>query len=572
MDKKTIIVLISCFLGIFAWQQFVLHTWPPRKITPKQVIGTNTAPTEVSQATSAQGSSSTNTPTWTPQKPGETGASIVATPEVREPEKIVQLQNKLISMEFTTYGAGVKSASFLAHKIKEKSGDIPVKLNLAVPSPHGDIPAFSFITGGIPTGNESYKVKAAEEQIVFEGRSGPFALKKTFSFETQDPYRLHLQVEVTNTSAHIVQLSRSALNMGRIHKIADHESTLLLGLDYYVVDSIKRKKFDKLQKQPFDDQRPITWAALKNQYFTIVAEPSEKSNGISGNVASKVKTKEDVFGSLSFPDKVLAPNESMTVEYQLYIGPKEYKRLKNAGHEKEDIMEFSVFMGLSIAPFRYIAEILLIVLVWAYGLVKNYGLAIVLVTILIKLLFWYPTGRATMSMKKMQLLQPKMEELRKKYDKDTTKLNSEMIKLYKDYKINPLNGCLPLLLQIPVFFAFYSILQSSVELRGAEFLWVNDLSKPDTVMHLFGLPINPLPLIMGATMVWQQKITPTSMDPIQAKIMMFLPLVFLFICYNFSSGLALYWTVQNLLSILQTWINLKRSPATLELATPKIKR
>jgi YidC/Oxa1 family membrane protein insertase len=181
---------------------------------------------------------------------------------------------------------------------------------------------------------------------------------------------------------------------------------------------------------------------------------------------------------------------------------------------------------------------------------------------------WYPQAKANLSMKKMQLLAPKLKELQEKYKEEPAKLNTEMMKLYKDFGVNPLGGCLPLLIQMPVFLGFYYMLLSSVELRGQTFFWIHDLSRPDTVFVIpgLGLPINPMPLIMTATMMWSMHITPQpqGVDNPAAKMMKWMPLLMLVFCYNFSSALSLYWTVQNLLSIVQLYYNLNQPMPKLE--------
>jgi len=156
-------------------------------------------------------------------------------------------------------------------------------------------------------------------------------------------------------------------------------------------------------------------------------------------------------------------------------------------------------------------------------------------------------------MKRMAALQPQMKAIQEKFKDDPPKMNRKMMEFMKEHRVNPMGGCLPVLLQMPVFFGFFLMIKSAIELRGAEFLWACDLSKPDTVAWLLGIPITPLPLIMGVTMLWQARLTPVApgMDPMQQNIMKYMPLMFLFILYNFSSGLTLYWTVQNLLSIAQ---------------------
>ena len=171
-------------------------------------------------------------------------------------------------------------------------------------------------------------------------------------------------------------------------------------------------------------------------------------------------------------------------------------------------------------------------------------------------------------MKRMQLLTPKMTELRERYKDDPTKMNEELMKLYREYGVNPFGGCLPMLVQIPIFFGFYSMLGSAIELRNSHFLWIHDLSQPDTITHIAGFPINLLPILMGGTMLWQMSLSPKSGDPSQQRVMYFMPVIFLTFCYNYASGLALYWTTQNLFSIVQLYWTRNQPVAKLQKIKP----
>jgi YidC/Oxa1 family membrane protein insertase len=221
------------------------------------------------------------------------------------------------------------------------------------------------------------------------------------------------------------------------------------------------------------------------------------------------------------------------------------------------IMDFGGFFG-------FFAKILLLSMNGLHAMHLSYGWSIIAITIVIKLLFWPLTNASTRSMKRMAALQPQMKALQEKYKDDPKKMNQKLMEFMKENRVSPMSGCFPIILQIPVFFGFYKMLQSAIELRGASFLWARDLSQPDTIASIPGLdfPINPLPLIMGATMLWQSHLTPPSpgMDPMQQKIMKYMPLMFIVFLYNFSAGLSLYWTVQNLLSIAQ--MKLTRSAGT----------
>ena len=206
--------------------------------------------------------------------------------------------------------------------------------------------------------------------------------------------------------------------------------------------------------------------------------------------------------------------------------------------------------------FGFFAKILLVSMNGLHALGLSYALVIIAITVIIKVLFWPLTQASTRSMKRMQALQPQIKAIQEKFKDDPMKVQRKTMELWKEHKISPLGGCLPMFLQLPVFIGFYRMIQSAIELRGAKFLWVCDLSRPDTLFIIPGLnfPFNALPLLMGVTMLWQARLSPPSpgMDPAQQKMMKYMPLMFLFILYNFSAGLTLYWTVQNLLTIAQT--------------------
>ena len=242
----------------------------------------------------------------------------------------------------------------------------------------------------------------------------------------------------------------------------------------------------------------------------------------------------------------------MEYQYTLFTGPKEYNTLRSLRKQTNEgvdaVMGFTGFFGVFATGLLLAMNKLV-----DWGL--SYGWAIVAITVIIKILFWPLTQASTRSMKRMSALQPQMKAIQDKYKEDPQKMNRKLMEFMRENKVSPLGGCLPILLQLPVFFGFYSMLQSAIELRGASFLWTSDLSQPDTLFIIPGLeiPFNLWPLLMGAAQLWQTSMTPPSpgMDPAQQKIMRYMPLMFVFILYNFSAGLALYWTVQNLLSIVQ---------------------
>jgi YidC/Oxa1 family membrane protein insertase len=229
---------------------------------------------------------------------------------------------------------------------------------------------------------------------------------------------------------------------------------------------------------------------------------------------------------------------------------------------------------MNFGMWKLVSQFLLNFMNLIYSFVGNYAVAIFLLTACVKGVLWPLQNKANKSMRKMSALAPKMQELKAKYKDDPTKMNQEVMKLYKQHGVNPVGGCLPMMIQIPIFFGLFSMLGQAAELRNASFLWVHDLSQPDTVAHIPGLgwPINILPLIMGSTNLWLMRMTPKTGDSTQQRVMMFMPLIFLFFCYNFAAALALYYTTQNLFTILQLYQNRKQPLPVLEKAAPAGKK
>ena len=305
----------------------------------------------------------------------------------------------------------------------------------------------------------------------------------------------------------------------------------------------------------------ILWTAVSNQYFATILAPQETTgqqvwampvNVPNADGEPQVKAIE---GALEIPGFSLQAGETKTVTFQIYAGPKEFTRLAKLPNDQADIMNF----GWA----KWVSELLLTVMNTLHAWVKSYALAIIIMTIIIRSLLWPLQNAATKSMRKMSKLSPIMNELKEKYKDDPQRMNQETMKLYKEYGVNPFGGCLPMVVQIPIFFGFYGMLDKAIELRNSSFLWVHDLSQPDTIFHLGGIPINILPLVMAATQLWQMAITPKTGDPAQQRMFLFMPLIFLFICYNYASGLALYWTVQNLFFVTQMYLTRKQADAPL---------
>lgn len=297
---------------------------------------------------------------------------------------------------------------------------------------------------------------------------------------------------------------------------------------------IEEVKIDDLKKGSVAYGQDVSWTSFQSKYFLSVVVPGEKTL----ERAQVLRDGDAIVNLLKTPYISLLGGEQVSLNYLVYIGPKDPQLLKAAGHQLDEVVHFGFF--------NILAQPLFMVLTFFYGFFKNYGVSIILLTILIKLLFWPLTHKSYSSMKSMQKLQPEMQKLRDKYKNDKEKLNKEMMALYKTHSVNPLGGCLPMIVQIPVFFALYKVLLDSIALRHAPFaFWLTDLSAKD--------PYYITPLLMGVTMFIQQKMTPSTADPMQAKIFMMMPVIFTFMFLNFPSGLVIYWLVNNLLTILQQY-------------------
>lgn len=289
-----------------------------------------------------------------------------------------------------------------------------------------------------------------------------------------------------------------------------------------------------LQKEGKRYQSPV-WVGFGDKYFlsALLSDPTASLRSV------ELSARDSFMQSrLLLAESTLPPSTTLTHTVTLYLGPKDIDILKSVGSRLED----SVDLGW----FAVIAKPFLLTLKFLHRYVGNYGLAIIIITIVLKILFYPLTYKSYKSMKEMQKIQPLMEKIKEKYKDDRNAMNQEIMKLYQEHRVNPLGGCLPMVVQIPVFFALYKALMFSIELRHAPFyLWITDLSSKD--------PYYITPIIMGATMFIQQKMTPTSMDPTQAKIMLMLPVIFTFMFLNFPSGLVIYWLVNNILSIAQQY-------------------
>ncbi len=390
-----------------------------------------------------------------------------------------------------------------------------------------------------------------EKVLVFKKEiEDTIVLEKTYKWKPYS-YAVDLKISLRNISKTPLE-DNLGLSFYFLPYQEDEPSYNRSRMTYFTGKKINKVYLKKLHKDILFLKEPITWIGFENNYFiqAVIPLDKERYSFVSRMTNVEKNLVQLVYLSQTFS---LAPQEAHTWNFRLYLGPKETKELKKAGH--------NLVASIDYGWVSFLAKPLLVVLNWLYVYTHNYGIAIIILTVLIKLIFWPLTHKSYQSMQKMKTIQPLIAQIREKYKDDREKLNQELLALYRTYKVNPMGGCLPIILQIPFFFALYRMLYSSVELRHQPFcLWINDLTAPDRlsvgvhIPYLGGIPV--LTILMGVSMFVQQKMTPSPGDPRQEKMMLLMPVIFTVFFVNFPSGLVLYWFVNNLLSIVQQyWIN-----------------
>jgi YidC/Oxa1 family membrane protein insertase len=571
MDRTAWIVVALCVIGLVAWQIYVAKQMPPR---PPPV---NVASGEASPTASPKVFEASPPP-----------ATTEITPKTAEPvpsfaEKIETLRNSDVELRLTNRGGGIKEAVLL-RQMAEKGQH--VVLNSALNTPIGAI----IEQPSAPALSEFTASTVSNSVVQFEGTTAEqVAIRKKFFFEkspeNKDNYVIEMDVDLENRGSKPYQNAGYFVALGSAAPIhpKDYPSYTRL---VWCIDG-KAKGIDvgwfgssggflglgQRAARPYYQENiaGAEWVAVSNQFFTTLMAPlTAKATGVWGRrfdidygPDQKLPAIE---GALGMPGFQLQPGQTYNARFEIYTGPKLYHRLAQLSHNEAEVMDFGMF--------KIVCQLLLNFMNLLHSWLHDYGLAILALTTIIKLTLWPIQNRANRSMRQMAALSPKMQELKDKYKDDPTRMNQELMKLYKQYGINPVGGCLPMMIQIPIFFGLFKMLGQAVELRNARFLWVKDLSQPDTIAHLplLGWPVNIIPILMALTQIWLMAMTPKTGDPTQRRVMMFTPLIFLFICYNFAAALALYYTAQNLFSILQFYQNKRQPMPTLEKVAPSAKR
>ncbi|MFH1381152.1 MAG: membrane protein insertase YidC, partial [Candidatus Omnitrophota bacterium] len=385
---------------------------------------------------------------------------------------------------------------------------------------------------------------------------GFLSITKKYVFRNSLDY-IGLSVVVKNLSSHDILFSYQITGPSGLKK-ADS----VAGRNFLEANALINGKTwkTKVGKKTIEKNGMISWVALKNRYFSLILQSFDpaKSLIVQSEGTEKLVTR------LNSGSYRIVPSETVTSEYCFYAGPLDDKKLAVLGNEDmSGIVDYGFFGPVS--------KVLLAILNFFYNVMHNWGVAIICLTVLINVILFPLTYKSFSSMQKMKKIQPHMAKLKELHKDNPHKLNKETMELYKKYNVNPLGGCLPMLLQMPIFIALYQGLMRSIELKGSHFLWVKNLARPDAVPLPFSLPVigssvNILPLLMVGMMVIQQKISQGTMEgttPEQAKqqkmMMMFMPIIFGFLFYQMPSGLVLYWLTNTVLMTAEQTFIVKRT-------------
>jgi YidC/Oxa1 family membrane protein insertase len=488
-------------------------------------------------------------------------------------QQFVTLENDSICVRFNTVGAAIQDVK-LKHYPAIRGQNTPFVFNENI-----RLPALT-----LAFGNASQCLLANYEIVAHSPLNVTFrkilkngvVVEREYQLAPHEiPYVLTTQLRLTNPTEKTYDLQNAFVSLGSFPPTAGDTLGDYLNFGYYdgkkahfigVNDFRAKSGFLGMGREPAKNQITgndrIVWGSVKNQFFTGVFTPKIPGCGFVAMPSTIVdpasgKINDSVVGSIQLPVGRIDPGQIKTIDADFYIGPKDYVLLDRLGQEQDLVMQFGVF--------GFVSKLLLLLMKGIYALLGNWGITIIVLTVLVKLLLWPLTTAQVRSSRKMSKLQGPIKKIKEKYRDNPQKLQAETLKLFRDNRVNPAAGCLPLIIQIPIFLGLYFMLRTTAEMRFAPFLWIPDLSLPDTIAHLGNFPLNILPLIMGASMIWQMQVMPTpSIDGAQKWVFKLMPIVFLLFCYNFPSALVLYWTIQNLLTIAQQIIlNRKNDDALL---------
>ena len=576
MNKQELTIVIFLFAVLLGWGLLsgnrAKQAPPAQPLPPGQQAVTPAQPAAPSLAAD-------DTPVAVVADPAATSVTETVA-ETLPPETHISIANDLVELMISSRSGSICSAELFAYRARVDKDSDPVVLDFSE--------RHALAISGIPgLGTNTHYELEVVSGVGKVSRRLSSGLIFERSIRIADGYRLEIEDTYINAGSQPVVLPSHGLACGPMQMI--ETKSQMRGISYLGLDTLaaegnirvihwgkklgdffgaKGSKFScarpDMRGKPFlADHKlgdPIDWVAAKNKFFVQILAPETTALGCELRVSRDRTLTNDlaltsVSAKLLVKGASLQPGEKHVRKVAYYAGPKKYSILSKLGKYQGEVMQFGWWDW-----FRWVCRTMLWSMNAFYALIPSYGVAIILVTVVIRILFWPLTHKSTDSMKRMQKIQPQLNELRKKYKDKPQKMQQETMALYKEHKVNPMASCLPMIAQIPFFIALFIVLRSAVELRFAEFLWIKDLSEPEGLfagmIPLIG-SLNILPLLMTGVTVVQQRLTPTAGDPAQQKMMAFMPIIFLFLFYNMASALVLYWTVSQGLALVQLGLQRK---------------
>ncbi len=551
MDNQRLLLYAALAVVMFLiWQAWQEDQRPKPPVPPKTADQVQSEPT------------ADKMPSDTPDVPQIAEPSLLPTPKYPAEEEHVKVFTDLLAFEISTKGGDIVRGDLLTYPVSIKKPNLPFRLldkqdrlyvaqsglihdrtaqNIQEPSRLA--PSHHAL---YHAEKKEYHLEDGTDQLqvplVWKSSNG-ITVRKIYTFH-RDRFLIDIEHVVIN-EGHDTWVGRQYRQL-RHGEIRDEDISRLLYTytgSAYFDGKYEKLAFEDMADEPLSKEIKGGWVAILQHYFVSawVPKPEETSLAYT-KVINAARGPEHIIG-LRSESQTIAPSETASFHSQLFVGPKLQHRLEDIGKGLDLVTDYGIFTVIS-QPLFWLLE-------WLYSWLGNWGWAIIVLTLLIKLAFYKLSETSYRSMARMRAVQPRLVAIKERHGSDKQRMNQALMDLYKKEKINPLGGCLPIVIQIPVFIALYWVLLESVELRQAPFIfWIKDLSTKD--------PYFVLPLLMGVTMVIQQKLNPAPLDPVQAKVMMILPVAFTVFFAFFPSGLVLYWFINNLLSIAQQWMITRR--------------
>jgi YidC/Oxa1 family membrane protein insertase len=561
MDKKNLSLGILFIIAAFA----------------TLIIGSKTQPAPIAAPAPATATAPDGSPapaSTTLAAPSVSSSTLAALADDRADATTTTLANEFVTVRLTNFGGAIQDVAFAKYPA-ERGGDQPFVFNQRHVAPMLAIAELSGL--GADTRYELVSATASEVvyRTVFENRL-EITRRYALAGADGDPYRIRHETTLRNITPATIQPPRLALELGTTTLVGPSDAGLYLNVASYDGEKAHVTERSDLEGGGFlsaiglrsnppravlEVTTPAVWAAVKNQFFASIYTPDTAGQSVAVRnvelppLPGSSRTNTGITAAARFGLAPLAPGASLVHGGHFYVGPKEYTRLAKFDHREDKVMQFDRYFFNRIFLSGIFAPLLNKLMVWTHDFVGNWGMAIVLMTILLKVVTLPLTLAASKSAKRMGKLTEPMKAIREKYKDNPKKQQEATLALFKEHKVNPAGGCIPILITMPLFIGFFAMLMGTAELRFQPFLWVTDLSTPDTVWRVPGLnlPLNIMPLLMGATMIVQMRLTPqpaTAEGP-QVMMMKIMPWIFTLICYNFAAGLALYSTINGLFTIGQ---------------------